>query len=158
VALELRRRGYDVEALSNPQNGNKQYSLRELEGVWQAPSYMLPDGRLTEDANAPGAISMGKQDRRVFTYMKRDVRGIMAKIKQAGPGARFWLVSAWKAGGAHIWNAEVMPDGSVKVFDGQPGMPDATDHFPKAKDLWLLRVDDLTPTAEQVGMVKPRGR
>ncbi len=158
VALELRRRGYDVEAQPNPKDGNKQYTLRDLEAVWQpVPERWITPTMREVPEGTPGAVRQ-PEERRAFSYMRRDTRGIMARIKAAGPGARFWLVSSWKAGGAHIWNAEVLPDGTVAIMDGQPGMPDATGHFTKAKDLWMLRVDDLTPTAEQVGMVKPRGR
>lgn len=101
--------------------------------------------------------------RRDFTQatpaaMKRDI----AKLPI---GARGWATVRWKGrrAGAHIfsWVVEAGPNGKpvARFIDPQPGMLDASSHLPDArpKATYWMRVDDLVPTAEVLGMVRPRG-
>lgn len=134
VAYELRRRGYDVTALPNRKAlGDKQYTVTDLEEVWTTPT---------------------GSTRRMSRMPSPDV--LKAKVASWPPGSRGWIVAEWRAGGAHVWTVEKLADGTVHYIDAQPGMDNAERHFDRVKPgtLRLLRVDDLTPTAEQVGMVK----
>lgn len=140
VAYEMRRRGLDVVALPNRKGIDKQYTLTDLRELWQPPE--------------------GQTSKRTFSVYGTNHRQLDAQVNTWPPGARGWIVSHWKAGGGHIWNVEVDADGQVHYIDAQIGreLPGGEPHFSDARELFLMRVDDLVPTEEQVGMVKPRAR
>jgi len=157
VAYELRRRGYLVEALPNVKGRDKQYASHDLENVWREPSkWIRPDG--TEVAEGtPGAVRIGGGVRR-FARPGSSL-ALKAQVSTWPPGSRGWIVAAWKAGGAHIWNVEVAADGTVIYLDAQlrTVLKDGQPHFRNAipSSLLLLRVDDLVPTEEIPTMVQP---
>lgn len=161
VAYELRRRGYDVEALPNRKEaGDKQYRLPDLEDVWRTPT---GGKRSFTEIKRPGAdVLKAKGYPATFTgqfaYRNDQVR---AKVASWPPGARGWVVANWQAGGAHIWNVEIGSNGEVIWLDAQPGRQldkDGAAHLDRARDVWIMRVDDLVPAEEQVRMVKNRQR
>lgn len=135
VAYELRRRGYAVEARPNDKKpGTKQYTYRDLEAVWKGDRQFTPITTIGGD-------------------LKRQAENI---VRDWPVPSRGWVTANWKAGAAHIWNVEKLPDGRVVWIDAQirSVLPDGQPHFTNAGSMQIMRVDDLEPTPEQVTMVK----
>jgi hypothetical protein len=129
VAYELRRRGYDVEARANVKSRDKQYTYHDLEAVWSERRAFTPI------PGGPGGFHRAAED-----------------IVRSWPnGSRGWVTANWKAGAAHIWNVEKTDDGRVIWLDAQirQVLPEGEPHFRDAGSMQIMRVDDLTPTAEQ---------
>lgn len=135
-AVEMRMRGYDVRAGAAGKTANK--SDAWIKANWVDPATGKPRNLKKESAQA--------------TMIKN-----MEKMPE---GSRFFVIAAWKTGGAHIWNAEIR-GGKLIFHEGQinrtdSGTPEFTrDRFQKmdfdkykggpAAVRWM-RVDDLEPT------------
>jgi hypothetical protein len=143
TALEMRRRGYDVEATSRDPAGSK--SRAEIAALMIDPDTALP---------------------RAFERLSQKEAEALAKSWPVG--ARGQVIVDWKGGkSAHILNVEKMPDGKVWLNDGQPGERhvDWADGesgsltLPYAEDvLEIRRVDDLVIQASNIeAWVKPKG-
>ena len=138
ATVEMRARGYDVKAAPVKLTADK--SDTWIQSNWVDPK-------------------TGKSRR--LTKAK-DAKVLMAKMtKEIPDGARFFVVAAWKRGGAHIWNAEKV-NGKIIFHEGQArvsgsGTPEFTARRLESMDFdwWntnreasvrFMRVDDLEPT------------
>lgn len=144
AAAELRRRGYDVEATPLPTElwGNRGRNLKDALDRWRTR-----DGDPAFTAVEPIFSSGGLQT------------NTLKAIREWGPGARGWVVLAWKGGGAHIFNAEVSKDGkTVLLLDGQTGqLVKPSGYFSRANRANVIRVDNLVPTEGVMEFVRPYG-
>ncbi|MFT4125087.1 MAG: hypothetical protein QM662_02500 [Gordonia sp. (in: high G+C Gram-positive bacteria)] len=176
-ALELRARGYDVTALPNEKPSPLSYP-----STWSAVIYDPPRMAYPPNLKAAYPDYMGWNDAlraRIKHYsfgeLWREKGGsvrnftpstpgqIMGELGKQDVGARGWITCDWTpqaGGGAHIFSWEVYEDPAtaakrVRLIDGQTGSLDASGNLPliQAGSLHWMRVDDLQPTAEVVGMV-----
>lgn len=129
--MELRRRGYEVTAKPNPDakaTGRGDLSDRDIADLWGDPATGLSRKFAPQESRA----------------------SLEAAMLEWGEGARGWITCNWKAGSAHIFNAEVK-GGKVIYYDGQPGKMDVSNYFEQMKTVdgnlvrGLLRVDDQVP-------------
>lgn len=135
-AVEMRMRGYDVKAAAAGDGANKS-------DAWITQNWVDP------------ATGKKRNLRKVPT--EAALRREMEKYPE---GSRFYVVAAWKAGGAHIWNAEIK-GGKMIFHEGQVNRMDSgTESFTRARlaqmdfEKWrgtaaqvrFMRVDDLEPT------------
>ena len=124
AAFEMRRRGYDVAA--GPGSGGATAIVPE---VWQEV-----DGKARQPEN-------------FNSFEKMQARALLD-----GEGARYTVFGAWKSGGAHIWNAEVV-GGKLEFYEAQVKGVDGNNHSKSVSwrgtsgfdGVALMRVDDLTP-------------
>lgn len=139
-AYEMRRRGYDVEALPNFEKDRLGY--RDDPQGWPKVMENMPlipvggSGTVKETANTI-AFQM-------FTY---------------GVGARAIIRVGWKAGGGHVFMAEQTRNGTIFV-DPQTGRRvDIYSYLNDAivRETYLARTDDKKPTALLEKCVKKRG-
>jgi hypothetical protein len=113
-AMELRRRGVDVEATALPQH------------------YWPFGGRPPSDIEVPWG--------RTFTV--GDQSAIESVFSQAGPGARGVVLIRWPGGGGHVFSVENV-GGRVRFVDGQNGAADVAHYFLNGHSTEYLRLDDL---------------
>lgn len=140
-AYELRRRGYDVEALPHTMKQNDPMMNRI--SMW-GHGFI---GQQWED-------NLGKRNKEVE-------QSIVSKMQQWGDGARAIVYVAWKQGGAHVFNIE-NHKGKVAAFDAQKGIElKLNDSISKAKPsaTMISRVDNLKPNNKVMHYaVKKKGR
>lgn len=122
-AYELRRRGYDVEALPRKQKNDKAatgWMNIFKDAKWQRVGKSR--GNTTKDA-------------------------IVKTVSGYGNGARVEVYVQWKAGSAHVFMAEVI-DGKVHFIDPQNGKDDVSYYFDyiKPTKTMICRLDNLEPT------------
>lgn len=149
-ATEMRMRGYNVTAGAAGEAANK--SDAWITGNWI--------DRVTGKSRNLKKVRTEQQ--------------LLKEMEKEPEGSRFFVVSAWKNGGAHIWNAEIR-NGRVVFHEGQAYRPNSgTDgltreylnemEFEKwqgtAAQVRFMRVDDLEPTDAAVtrGWVEVDGK
>jgi len=136
-AYELRRRGYDVEAL---------------------PRF---DGRSTEEIAS--LYKNAKVEELDYTFWRRNkvptketIINIEEYMLNCGEGARGIITGGWKFfGGAHTFNVEVK-NGAVNFLDAQNNMRDVKTYFYFMKGLSLFRTDNLDLNEDILDTVKKR--
>lgn len=142
AAAELRRRGYDVEATPLPTAlwGNRGRNMAEALSRWREPG-----GGIRHVTTIPQIGGLQTNT--------------LAELRSYGPGARAWIVLQWKAGGAHVFSAEVTRDGKTTILtDSQTGqIVKAAGYFSRANRANIVRVDDLVSTDAVLEFVKPAG-
>lgn len=149
LAVELRARGYDVSATGLIRNDNQ---ITNIEANW-----VQVDGKVRK-------FSMQSS----FEQMER-------AALQEGEGARFMVFGSWKAGGAHIWNAEIK-NGKLVYVEAQSDSISSRNPTNLYNNMlkWqlvegrpalgggvgIMRVDDLLPTDNiaRRGWVEPTKR
>jgi hypothetical protein len=128
-AYELRRRGYEVEALDSDRLPSNT-SITEYEYSWLPPALGQPRRRF----------------RKIGTRLLNEPVAVLAKMTEDWPdGARGAISTSWKTGGAHILNWEKI-DGEVKLIDSQvQTVDDIEDLVRRSKpgQIWFIRTDDL---------------
>lgn len=143
VAYDLRRRGFDVDALPRPDDP---FEWRDSDSDI-AENWMDDDGEFREP-----------------TYGRPE--DIEANIAAQPPGARGVLFIAWRTGGGHVFNYEKLPDGRTVWVEAQEGELLTDDEAGKVlrryrakgpEDLGVLRVDDLTPSWQSADAVARSG-
>jgi len=144
MAYELRRRGYDVVALGNPNPAKTSFTNQAIRDMWEP----VGNGHKTQG-------------------IARDVDTMTQKILEQPVGARGFISGSWKTGGAHIWNYEVQNVRNNKTGKVQKGVfwvEAQTDTYPTAGSSavrnnyaarldwtnpnntpWFMRTDDLEP-------------
>lgn len=150
-ATEMRMRGFDVTAGPAGETANKT-------DAWIQANWV--------DRKTGKARSLKKA---------ADPEKLMADmLKNAPDGARYFVVAPWKAGGAHIWNAEKV-NGKIVFHEGQVRAPGAgTESYTKERlermdfekyrgtknAVRWMRVDDLEPTDTAItrGWVEVNGK
>ena len=143
-AMEMRRRGYDVQAAPNygaPRTPNIRPHSRQ--GLSYSDYWRDADGNRREIERGSASSA------RVF-------------MSEQEVGARGWLRCEWKSfNGAHIWSWEVVADAAgkpyVKIYDAQPNIDNVGYYFDDAKPgtLGWIRVDDLEPTEKITDLLVP---
>lgn len=123
---ELRRRGYDVEALPKP----KGRSIID----WGNECFID-----SKDVLSGKAYS--------YFEMRQHRTDIFDKLTNSEDGARYVIYSQWKRGGAHVFIAE-KENGVVRFVDPQSGIMDCSSHFNMAVDgrYGIFRLDDKSIT------------
>ena len=121
---ELRRRGYDVEALPKPKTNNTV--------VWGNECFVDASG------NTPSFV---------FNQSEKAIRNTLAN---APDGSRYIIYTAWKNGrSAHVFIAE-KENGIVRYVDPQVNNDDVESYFSLSKrnSFGILRVDDKDITTD----------
>jgi hypothetical protein len=117
-AMEMRRRGMNVEATALPKNfwphGGR--PLADVEKAW---------GR---------------------TFKPATQAEIEQAFKQAGHGARGVVYVKWNGPGAHVFNVENI-GGKVRFVDGQNAVADVSHYFGRGSGFRYVRLDDATPSS-----------
>lgn len=142
MAFELRRRGFDVEAKSNPLvKGFKKYRdfsrYCAINGMTWDTRFLNADG-----SKAYYLWSIGKIKGFAFDDKFNFINNATAK-----PG-RYEIYAAWKGkeGGAHVWIIERGKNGEMLWFDPQSGKRAGVfvDFVDKAKStsIGVMRIDD----------------
>lgn len=143
-AYELQRRGYDVEALPRQDN-----SVDKFITHWDDGLQGIHTGSINVGGRTPADV----------------LANIERYMQSWGVGARGFVYVKWKAGDAHIFNAEVMPSKTkngrptIEFFDPQvghtprdssyrAGYVDRDEYFNAADSqvTYLWRTDDKDPT------------
>ncbi len=121
-AYELRRRGYNVEALPYPKGRSKI--------VWGNECFIDSKVVLSGKANT------------LFEMKKYQV-DILDELSNAPDGSRHIIYAQWKRGGAHVFIAE-KENGVIRFVDPQSAKVDCSSHFDKAVDgrFGIFRLDD----------------
>lgn len=123
-AYELRRRGYDVEALPKPKKNNTI--------IWGNECFVDSSG------NTPS-----------FTFNQSE-KAIRNALANAPDGSRHIIYTAWKnSKSAHVFIAE-KENGIIRYIDPQSNMDDVEYYFSLAKKnkFGILRVDDKDITTD----------
>lgn len=140
MAYELRRRGFDVEAMANPlQKGRKR--LREFDklctkqGIAWTDRFLNQDGTKADYAwSTSSNLADTGEARRAF---------ILGKTTEAG---RYEVYCQWKGGSAHVFIVERTKEGDVIWFDPQSGKKGsdikAYTNNMKSNGIGVLRVDN----------------
>lgn len=137
--MELRTRGYDLQALPLPrefsEGGRMGRPAADILRTWRTPE---------------GGTAAYRQ------VNSRNITNTRRAITDAGPGSRWWVTVAWKGGGAHIFTAENV-GGKVVFSDPQDPTRDASTYISRARpgQVWIARVDDLTPTDDVLEFSEP---
>ena len=120
---ELRRRGYDVEALPKPKKNNTI--------IWGNECFVDSSG------NTPS-----------FTFNQSE-KAIRNTLANAPDGSRYIIYAAWKNRSAHVFIAE-KENGIIRYIDPQPNRDDVEYYFSLAKEnkFGILRVDDKDITTD----------
>ena len=121
---ELRRRGYDVEALPKPKKNNTI--------VWGNECFVDSSG------NTPSFT---------FNQREKDIRSVLAN---APDGSRHIIYTAWKnSRSAHVFIAE-KENGIIRFVDPQTNKDNVEDYFSRGKEgkFGILRVDDKDITTD----------
>jgi hypothetical protein len=127
-AYELRRRGFDVQASGRRKDVSQIWS--HLQQVWRRPDGSFPLANIVE---IPG--------------LTKGAANVEAEILKKFPeGARGSVTMFWTSGGGHACNWEVVA-GKVKFVDAQTHDLDVSRYFADTKDLHVVRLDDLEPSA-----------
>ena len=121
-AYELRRRGYNVEALPKPK-GRSYIS-------WGNECFIDSKTALSDRADS-------------FFEMRQYKQDIFDKLADSPDGSRHVIYAQWKRGGAHVFVAE-KENGVIKFVDPQSGKMDCSSHFDNAADgkYGIFRLDD----------------
>ena len=123
---EMRRRGYDVEAMPKPKSNNTV--------VWGSECFIAPG------QSALGAFTMGQTE-----------AAIKKELKNAPNGSRYVIYCKWKGrnSGAHVFVAEKVGN-VVRYVDLQSGRKDASVHFLNARkgEFGFFRMDDKPLTTD----------
>ena len=140
VAYELRRRGFNVEAMANPViKGLKR--MRELNRFlvrqnmeWQ-DRWQTSDGKRAEYEWSKNAMLADTSEARLAF--------INGKITEVG---RYEVYCGWKGGSAHVFIVEKTADGDLIWFDPQSGLRGkdikAYVDLMKSGSIGVLRIDD----------------
>lgn len=140
MSYELRRRGFDIEAMPNPvRRGYKK--MREMDKFYSDNSvkwndrYLTSDGKRAEYAWSRAA-SITSTDSAKLAYING----------QTTAQGRYEVYCAWKVGGAHVFIVERTKDGNLLWFDPQTGRRGgAFDDYlslMKHDKIGVLRIDD----------------
>lgn len=154
VANELRRRGFDVEAL--PYIGTKgsvPYRLsRETELAWIDPA--TGEAPKKVECNKVDYVLKGWKVQRKGLTIKEITANIDAATKQPG---RYHLNFSWKGkdGEGHVITVERLADGKLRFYDPQTGkvtswVKDYSARVSTVGSVSVLRVDGLMPNPEIV--------
>lgn len=138
LAYDMRRRGYDVEAIPNDRGTNMETILSwyDVKEVTSVKRNML----LTS-----------------FSFTDNEQRAIEKDIvKKQGNGARGIMTVQWTLGGGHAVAYEV-ENGKVYIYDAQPGRKTELSHvLSRARKANYFRTDNASPTTEAVKYVNKR--
>lgn len=142
----LRRLGFDIEAA--PNTGNSAYRLMDRQGIkWNSNLFMNADGTDSEFtwtrkwAYGNNIKRMGEKEIKTF---------LMESMKEDG---LYEIYCAWKGGSAHVFCAETK-NGSIRLFDPQPGKDNVTDYITRMKGLsvGVLRIDNKLVNPKAAGL------
>lgn len=144
AAMELRARGYDVQA--RPTIGSQGRYLPQIADDWADAN-----GETRPFINVQTAVG------RKLAAGDRLHKAIEELTADYPDGARGFINGSWKTRGAHIWNWEKV-DGKIVYYDGQPDglTPDDVRAYLsrlQADRVSILRLDDLVPTPRVVDLV-----
>lgn len=171
-ALELRDRGYDVQAMPNfdpsPSIAKKKWSKQILDTPpfpmdmtdsqrKQLLEIMYPDkkgysGQMRNGIALENYANQWRQadgSRREFQQASKNE--LLSTLQAMPIGSRGWVTTRWKKGGAHIFSWQVVEDAAgnsvMRFVDPQTGSLDASGHLDLAKPdrIAWMRVDDLHP-------------
>ena len=146
VAYDLRRRGYDVQAIEQP----SELTALTVQDLYEdADMKMLSDiyEEATGLSRSTEPVSISTDDAKKWTEKA---------LLQQGDGSRGQLELFWANGGAHsvIWEVE---NGAVMIRDCQTNKKsDITDYYgwDYIKNVMYMRTDNLKPTDEVLEYVK----
>ncbi|MDY5785871.1 phage minor capsid protein [Corynebacterium sp.] len=161
AAAEMRLRGYDLTAgsgsvyykvtmsdVGDVLQGIKARGLSRLPSTYQmSVAWRTAEGKARLPYKASEALGKGG----VNMQTVRDMQDLMPE------GARGFAVGLWsKQNSGHIWNW-VKKDGEIKFFEAQSktGFVDVDDYLDSLQrgSLEMIRVDDLTPTDQVLGVI-----
>lgn len=121
-AYELRRRGYDVEALPKPKSRS---SIN-----WGNECFV-------------DSKTVAKDEAWLSFDFKLSEADIIDRLNQAPDNSRHIIYACWKSGSSHVFIAD-KENGIIRYVDPQSGKLDCSSHFSKAREnkYGIFRVDD----------------
>lgn len=132
-AFELRRRGFDVIARPS-ETGEYEYAMdNDIANLWRSPDGNTPKWKRFYQVNG-----IGKRYTRPKT-------ALLNEIKTWPPGGRGFIAFGRRGEAGHVFNVEVLEDGTVAMLDAQSGRLGnifQLGRWPGAQRWQLLRVDD----------------
>jgi hypothetical protein len=127
-AYELRRRGFDVTASSRRKDISQIWA--HLQQIWRRPDGSFPIENIVD---IPG--------------ITRNAGNVSAEILKKFPeGSRGSVTLYWQKGGGHAFNWELI-NGKVQFVDAQVHDLDVARYFESSKDVHIVRLDNLEPSA-----------
>lgn len=142
VAYELRRRGFDIEAMANPVwwTSRQGVAVREVEGFYVSHKmtfeqrFLAADGTDLKPMKAVG-LADTNEAKRLFIEGHTATQG------------RYEVYCQWKKDGAHVFIAERQKNGNLLWYDPQTGQK--AEEFAerylsnmKPSGIWVTRIDD----------------
>ena len=127
-AYELRRRGFDVQASGRRKDVSQIWA--HLQQIWRRP-----DGSFAIEniVDIPG--------------LTKGAANVEAEILKKFPdGARGSVTLFWTQGGGHAFNWERL-GGKIQFVDAQTHEIDVSRYFEQSKDVHIMRLDNLEPSA-----------
>ena len=143
-AYEMRRRGYDVEAVAATGRNN---ITMYAEGL---PSYYVGADKMVNP------LTMMLKNKSLYPTS----RMVEKELLSHGEGARGHITTNWKQGGAHVMNWEV-ENGKVVIRDAQTNTASNLDYYWEYMDPFTvryLRTDNLDLKPEVLKFVKRKER
>ena len=133
VAYELRRRGYNIEALPNPILRGKVREVDAMPISWKE-RYLNADGTSAEYKWSNNSVRIGLHKIKWIDSHTTDV-------------GRYEVYCAWKQGGAHVFIVERQKNGNLLWFDPQSGKIGSEirlDYIGEMKGnlIGVMRIDD----------------
>ena len=133
VAYELRRRGYNIEALPNPILRSKVREVDAMPISWKE-RYLNADGTSAEYQWSNNSVRIGLHKIKWIDSHTTDV-------------GRYEVYCAWKRGGAHVFIIERQKNGNLLWFDPQSGKIGSEirlDYIGEMKGnlIGVMRIDD----------------
>ena len=171
TASELQARGYDVMAGYGPyrkvaatapgyssEAAAAAYKLAHTAGVSDnTPHHMMIAGWRTKDGKIR-TFYKAKEAASVTKAAGTNAQTLADMTDIMPDGARGYAWGAWKGrgGGSHIWNWE-KKDGVIRWYESQSGTEfldtDVRLYMLKKDTLEMVRIDDMVPTDELLGVI-----
>jgi len=151
VAYEMRRRGYDVEALPTYQGDRLGAISFVKDGIYHAQWRGAFQHAKTESVAAEGNNAAAE---------KQVMKNISDKMHQYGDGSRAVIQILYRGGGGHVFNVE-NHGGRIVYVEAQTGkVKDMafTMKSVKTESVNIVRVDNLRPSDRMRNFVKRKNR
>lgn len=154
IVHELRRRGFNVEAMSNANDAV--FKIYKSVGIMDSRTgkYLFDDGKPCK----PYWASDWQLKKKYKVMTKARAKEFLEECtKNTG---RYEIGCSWKGGGAHVFCAERRADGTLVFFDPQTGKKDVIDGYidmAKLNQFRVLRVDNKLINPKIAATFVPKG-
>lgn len=140
IAMEMRRRGYDVRA----RKANRGMTLMDVAKVFRGVSMGFPTKAYKQEG-----------EESIDDYKKRAYSDMCKYIEKQGAGASGMLGLTFESGTGHFIYYQVDKNGSVNFYDGQSKDVNNNLTFTVAKpsEYKVLRLDTAEPNPDLIGCI-----